>query len=154
MLIKLIKIFLLSAAFIITCALPVIFFPMKSNDSVSQETLSREPSIPINAVIGEAMTIYASAPYHRFSREELQNYFSAEIVEMILKNYEPFSNPGEETVIVFEEQPFPEIKVTEIRQENGEYEVKLQFGEVFYNYRLTVSPNRRITKIVEGGVSF
>lgn|GEM_PF-3098442 len=150
-----IQVLLYSAFLIITGILTVIFFATSVNEPpITQKLTQRESSIPLNVTIGEAMMVYASAPYQRYSSEELQKYFSNEIVEYVLNIYEPFNPPGEEIFIEFEEQPFPRIEIINIQPEDSEYMVKLQFGEVFYNYRIRVSPNRIITRIEEGGISF
>jgi hypothetical protein len=149
------KIFLFFAFTIITGILSVIFFAVNENEPpITQKSIQQEASIPLNMIIGEAMTVYASAPYQRHTREDLQKYFSNEIVENILNIYEPFNLPDEEIFIEFEEQPFPKIEIINIQTEDGEYTVKLQFGEVFYNYRVRIAPNRIITNISEGGISF
>jgi len=151
--IKSFKTLLIVAIVLLIGFLPVIFFVDIGGKTVSQTPL-QEPSITLNELISDAVTVYATAAYRQYSREELQKYFINEIVEDILKGYEPFEALGEETAIEFEEQPFPEIGLIDIRFDAGEYAVKLQFGEVYYNYRLTVTPNRIITKIIDGGMTF
>lgn len=133
------------------------FILVDKNESVAQIAVSefvRVPQITFNQTIIEAVTICATAPYRIYSSDELHKYFISEIAEEILLNYEPVIKPYEETQIEFEEQSLPEIGSILITLEDGYYAVKLKFGEVFYNYRLVVSPNKIITQITDGGVTF
>jgi hypothetical protein len=137
----------------ISAGAAVLFTSFDKNEPDISITV-HEPQVTFNQTIGEAVTIYATAPYRRYSYEELHRYFICEIADEILKNYEPFEDPYEETVIEFEEQPLPEIGPIWITLEDGYYAVKLRFGEVFYNYELKIAPNRIITQLTDGGITF
>ena len=151
---KHICIFLFAAAIVFTGIMAVAFYTNKDKNHAPQVNTPQEPSVTLNAFIAEAMTVYVTAPYKRFAENEIRKYFSRDIANEILSNYEPFHDPHEETVIEFEEQVYPVIGSINIQFDSGEYAVKLLFGEVYYNYRVTVTPNRVITNIYDGGISF
>jgi len=147
-------IFFITVVFIAACIITAVFLSYSNQNNDSQTPLRHEPSVTLNEIICDAMTVYATVPYRRYSSDELQKYFIYEIADEIQKSYEPFSDPSEETPIEFEEQTHPEIGSIKVQFEDGEYTVKLQFGEVFYNYSLTIAPNRLITKITDRGITF
>lgn len=151
---KSLKILLILTIVVVSCLVTLIFIISFDDKREAKQSSVQEPTVTLNDVISRAITVYTSSPYRRYSKEELQKYFVRDIADKILKSYEPFDDPYEEKVIEFEEQPFPEIKDITIQFDSGEYAVKLLFGEVYYNYRLTIAPNRIITKITDGGISF
>lgn len=152
--IKAVVVILISSAIFAACFVTFTIITHLNGKKESQSITGREPTIALNDVIASAMMVYVTSPYQRYSRDELYKYFTRDIADGILKSYETVSDPNEETVIEFKEQPFPEIRDIEIQFDNGEYQVKLLFGEVYYNYRLIVTPNQIITGITDGGITF
>ena len=140
---------------IVTCiAIAAIFFAFDFTNEATTPIPMQESQVTLNQIITEAVTLYATAPYRIYTSEELRKYFICEIADEILQYYEPISDPYEEMQIMFEEQQLPNIGPAWVTLEGGFYAVKLRFGEVFYNYRLKISPNRIITQITEGGITF
>ncbi len=93
-----------------------------------------------NVDLSEALTIYVNSNCVKYSREVLNQYFADNIVNEIRKKYLPYNEFNRFQTFV--EMDSPQIEILGISDiSNNLYKVDVLFGEVIFEYKVTVSGN-------------
>lgn len=98
-------------------------------------------------LIREGLYIYVSAPYKKYSDEELDYYFSKNIVKDIKYLYMPYvytDDNGKINLYKFTDyELIPQILVQNIElKEDNSYIAEVKFGEADFLYDLIVKDNK------------